>query len=899
MSLANFDPKTTLVLVDLSSFIFRAYHAIRPLTDSKGRMVQVPFGVLNMLLKVSHQLKPEHLCLMCDSPGGSFRKHLFPEYKANRPEAPQDLKDQIYMVMQLLDTFELKRIEKAGFEADDLIASSARLWCQTPENRVLILSGDKDLFQLVNSQVHQWDTLSDKYYEPQQVFEKFGVTPDQMLEFLSLVGDSSDNVPGVAGIGAQGAAKILSEYKTFAAAKSAAEKNQLSKRYAQAILAGEASFYLSKSLITLDDQSLFKDPVTPLLDQMGFVMNVTPQAQAFLEELGFHSILKKLPPPPEQKKNTPSLPYEIVTEEKRLLEITQILQHCENFAFDLETTSLNFQEAKIVGFSVCWDAQHTAYIPLLHTEGHQLNAKWALATVKPILENPKIQKIGQNLKFDFKILSTHNITLQGIAFDTMIASYILNETTPHNLGFLAQQYLGRASIAFESLVGEKKSTQLLFSEVSIEKAAEYAAEDAWLAYQLKGLFEPMLKEQNLWNIFVEIDMPLVPILGQMELNGITVDIEYLAKLEQQFQKELETIQKQIETFNEGPLNLNSPKQLAIFLFEKLKLPHQEKIKSGFSTDHATLLKLQKMHPAIDLLLDYRELSKLQGTYVLPLQRLAHPISHRVHSQFHQTITATGRLSSSDPNLQNIPVKSDRHSLIRKAFIARPGWTLISADYSQIELRILAHLSEDPALLKAFANNQDVHKQTASQLFKIPEFSVTDQQRSIAKTINFGLIYGKTPYGLSQELNISRVLATQLIERYFIQYAGVKTFLDQQIKTTMETGRCYSLYGRRRMVPEAFSAKATVKSNAERIAMNSPIQATAADLIKKAMIKLAQVLEKKSAQLLLQVHDEVVVEAPNSEVPILIPLIKESLESADTFRVPLLVNLQTGQDWQSL
>ncbi len=895
----------TLYLVDVSSFIFRAFFAIRSLKSPTGEPTNAVYGVATMLARLSDEAKPKYLSVVYDSPEPSFREDIYPEYKAHRSEAPDDLKPQFSRIEQLIQCFEIQTYRRPGVEADDLIATLAREWVEaSPLNQVVVVTGDKDLMQLVNDRVFVWDTMNNQVYGVLEVEEKFSLPPSQIRDYLALLGDSSDNIPGVTGIGAKGAVELLKQYGSLSGILEAAENGTITGKKGESLRNGRQDALLSAELATL------KGDLPVELDEkaLEYHFHLTAACEELFKELGFHTLIAKWKVERSAPSQTESVGEEVegrfrtIHTEKEFQALVEQLQNSSEFGFDLETTSLNPREAQVVGVAVCTDPNFGCYIPIGHqdTSVPQLSKARVFEALAPLLENEKVRKIGQNLKFDWSILREQGLNPRGIGADTMVAAYLLDPEGRHNLQSLAEQYLGYQVQTYEQVCGKGKG-QLTFDQIGIAEATRYSAEDAWVALRLWHQLKDLLEAEGLTKIFYDVDLPLVQVLSKMELQGVQIDVPYLQELSDEFGKDLRRIEERVQAYANKPINLNSPKQIATLLFEDLKLPTQSKTKTGFSTDASVLDALSPLHEVPRLLLEYREISKLKGTYVDPLPALRDPKTQKIHASFHQTVTATGRLSSSDPNLQNIPIRSERGMRIRRAFLPSPGNLLVAADYSQIELRLLAHMSGDRELVRSFQSGEDVHRRTAGEIFGIPSDQVDDHQRSIAKAINFGLMYGKTVFGLSQELKISRKDAKEMIERYFERYSGVKAFLDAQIASAKEKGYVTSCLGRKRKLPDIHSKNPAIRGNAERMAMNTPIQSTAADLMKLAMIELDRRLETEGyrSRLTIQVHDEVVLDCPKDEVEAVKKLLTEVMENAMTLSVPLRVNASSGENWMQL
>ncbi|MBU6154361.1 MAG: DNA polymerase I [Bdellovibrionales bacterium] len=904
----------TLYLVDISSFIFRAFYAVRELTAPDGTPVNAVYGVATMLQRLMDEADPKFLAVVYDSKEPSFRKIKYPEYKANRSAPPEMLLPQFDIIEELVNQMGIPSFRQSGVEADDLIATLNRVWKEgEPKHRVVIVSGDKDLMALVDSKTQVWDTMKEVHYTPHEVIEKFGVEPSQVRDYLAMVGDSSDNIPGITGIGPKGATQLLTEFKTLEGVIRAAKEGKVKGKKGEQIVEGEKLAILSQELATLKEDIELKISA----DQARFEFKVHAGLLEFCKRYNFKSLFSKYSSRGAAQDAPPidyvapalisrKLEWKTISSKEALSVLISEMKKAGNFAFDTETTSLDPRAARLVGIAIATNSDGGYYIPVGHelqldSKIPQLDESYVLDSLKPLLESAEFGKIGQNLKYDLRVMRANGVTLLGIRADTMVAAYALDSSGRHNLDFLSKKYLDYDVKTYESVTG-KGASQISFSEVSIEEATKYSAEDAWCAFALWDRLRPELERAGVEKLFYEVDLPMVEVVADMEDAGIKVDVPFLKSLEAEFEADLKGIEQKVQAYTKNPgLNLNSPKQLATFLFEELNLPTQAKTRTGFSTDAAVLEALAPLHPAPKLLLEYREISKLKGTYVLPLQELRDKKDSRIRTSFHLTGTATGRLSSSDPNLQNIPVRSKRGQKIRQAFIAEEGSVLLSADYSQIELRILAHMSGDPVLVESFKRGEDVHRRTASEIFHKTPPEVSDQERSFAKAINFGLMYGKTVFGLAEELHISRSESKKMIDQYFARYAGVKQFLDEQVARARDLGFVTTLLGRKRALPEIRSSNPAIRANAERMAMNSPIQGTASDLIKMAMVKLHRELktQKLRSKILLQVHDELVLECPKSEVEAVSALITRVMESALTLAVPLKVNVGTGSNWAEL
>jgi len=830
----------------------------------------------------------------------------------------------------------------SGIEADDLIACHTGQWlAENPSHRVVLVTGDKDLMQLVNERVVVWDTMKEQVFGVPDVIEKFGVRPDQIRDYLALVGDSSDNIPGVPSIGPKSAVDLLKEHGTIEGVLAAAKAGKVAGKKGDTLRNHEKDALLSQELATLKTDCDVKIDLQAMQSPFfGRPFHVSPECIALLQELDLNSLVTKWgggAGTAQSQASTPSAgtgvaisfedggdgdgqpaafagtrliakpdTFRAVQTEEQFAALLKELERAVEFGFDLETTSLNPREAVLVGVAVAPSLDYGYYIPVGHrgTEAPQLPPSRVVEGLKPYLENPKYKKIGQNLKYDFSVLMEMGLKPDGIGADTMVADYVIDPEGRHNLEVVALKHLDYRVTTYEEVCGKGKDA-ISFDLVPVEAATRYSAEDAWVALNLWHVMKPKLNSMGLMRVFAEVDLPLVQVIARMEMAGVAIDADYLRQLATEFSRDLLATQEEIQKYTRGPVNLNSPKQLAQLLFEDLKLPPQSKTKTGYSTDASVLVTLAPLHPVPKLILQHREIAKLMGTYVDPLPNLRDPKDGKVHAGFHQTVAATGRLSSSDPNLQNIPVRTERGKKIRRAFIPSPGNVLISADYSQIELRLLAHMSGDSDLTASFRSDEDVHRRTAAEMFGLEPRNVTPEQRNAAKAINFGLMYGKSAFGLALELEISRTEAKELIDKYFARYSGVKTYLASLIEDARERGWTATLLGRRRDLRDIKAKNPAMRASAERMAMNTPIQGTAADLMKLAMIRLDESLaeRKKKAKLIIQVHDEVVLDCPEHEMQSVREIVVESMEKAFDgiieMSVPLKVNVETGRNWMDL
>lgn len=876
-----------LYLLDASGYIFRAYYAIRFLSNSKGLPTNALFGFTSMLMKLIKEKKPDHLAAVFDVARKTFRNEKFPAYKANRAEPPPDLVPQFPYFRKIVKAMNIPVLELPNYEADDVIGTLAK---KLRRYETVIVTGDKDLMQLVGDRVSLFDSMKEKMIGPQEVVERFGVGPEQVTDILGLAGDSSDNIPGIPGVGEKTATKLIQEYGSLEAVLKNATKikgklgENLQKFADQARLCKELATIVTDCPIEYD----FSDFE---------VREADPQAlRELFTELEFNRFLSELTP----QKVLSTKKYHLITKSEDLQSLAKRLAEGKGFAFDTETTHVDPMRAHLVGISLSDRPGEANYIPVGHQYlGCPPQLQWedVKQVLKPLLEDEKIPKFAQNVKYDLTVLKRHGVTVAGVTFDTMIASYLLTPETNHNLARLAQVYLEHKVTTFAEVVGTGKK-QRNFLEIDLETARDYSCEDADVTYRLVEVFEPMLKEAKVEPLFHEMEMPLVLVLTQMEMNGVKVDASFLRKVSKEYEKKLVTLEAKVQKMAGAEFNLNSPKQLAEVLFEKMKLPALRKTKTGYSTDFEVLTELAKNHEVPQLVLDYRSLSKLKSTYLDALPALIHPETGRIHTSFNQTVAATGRLSSSDPNLQNIPIRTEEGRRIREAFIAEPGHELISADYSQIELRILAHMSGDKALLEAFAHDQDVHKTTAMALYGVAPADVTSEMRSAAKTVNFGIIYGQGAFGLSQQLGISPGEAQGFIDRYYQKYRGVMAYKEKTLVEVRRHKQVRTLFHRLRNFPDIDSPNANIRAMAERTAFNTIFQGSAADIIKKAMIELQAELTRTfpTTKMLIQVHDELVLEVPHKDVKAVSELVKEKMEGAVEMKVPLKVDLGHGPNW---
>ena len=893
-----------LVLVDGSSYVYRAYHALPSLNTSAGQATGAVKGVTNMLRRLQKDYPESPIAVVFDARGKTFRDDLFTEYKANRPSMPDDLREQIEPIHEIVKAMGLPLLCVEGVEADDVIGTLAAQ-AGAASRPVIISTGDKDMAQLVNTHVTLVNTMSGLMMDPAGVEEKFGVEPGLIIDFLALMGDASDNIPGVAGVGEKTALALLQGLggldDIYARLDQvAALEFRGAKTMAEKLQAGKDQAYLSYRLATI------KTDVELELAQQD-LQNRKPDRELLLDwfkRLEFKSWIDELSGAEElPAAAAEKLHCDTILDRETFLQWLRRLHQAELFAFDTETTSLDYMQARIVGVSFAVQPGEAAYVPLAHDylgAPVQLDRDWALEQLRPLLEDPGQRKVGQNLKYDASVLANHHITLRGIAYDTMLESYVLNSTaTRHNLDSLALKYLGRKTVHFEDIAG-KGAKQLGFSQIKVEVAAPYAAEDAEVALCLHQRLWPRVKQEpGLRRVFSDIEMPLAPVLSRIERNGALVSRDLLNRQSGELGARMTELEAEVYRLAGGKFNLSSPRQLGEVLFEKLKIRVIKKTPKGApSTAEDVLQELALDHPLPKLLLEYRSLSKLKTTYTDKLPAMIDPRTGRVHTSYHQAVTATGRLSSTDPNLQNIPIRSAEGRRIRQAFIAPEGFRIVAADYSQIELRIMAHLSGDRGLCNAFRDGLDVHRATAAEVFGVALDQVSGEQRRKAKAINFGLIYGMSAFGLARQLHSDRYQAQQYMDLYFRRYPGVQAYMDETRERARQRGYVETLFGRRLYLPEINSRNKTRAQAAERTAINAPMQGSAADIIKQAMLRVSGWLQAddSAARIIMQVHDELVLEVAAEQVDQVCAELCGLMSEAAELEVPLLVDAGSGANW---
>jgi DNA polymerase-1 len=899
------DKEAPIVLVDGSSYIYRAFHALPPLTNSRGEATGAVKGVISMLRRLCKDYPDSPVAVVFDAKGKTFRDEMFPEYKAHRPPMPDELREQIEPIHSIVKAMGLPFICVDGVEADDVIGTLAR---QASEKgrAVVISTGDKDMAQLVDLNITLVNTMTDTVMDEAGVEEKFGIPPELIIDYLALTGDKVDNIPGVPGVGEKTALALLQGLggidRIYGDLDKVADLQlRGAKTLAGKLEAEREKAYMSRALATIKtDVDLPQAP-----EQLH---NGEPDREALVEwftRLEFRAWLEEMLDARGAAEPAPSvaIDYDIVTDQAALDGWLEQLQRAELFAFDTETTSLDYMAARVVGVSFAVEPGRAAYVPLGHDypgAPDQLDRDAVLAQLKPLLEDEARAKVGQNLKYDASVLANHEVVLRGIRFDTMLESYVLDSTaTRHDMDSLALKYLGQKTIHFEDIAG-KGSKQLTFNQIRLEEAGPYAAEDADITLRLHQALWPRLQqEQGLCTVYRDIEVPLVPVLSRIERRGALLSRELLEAQSGELGKRLRELEEGAYELAGQPFNLGSPKQLGEILFDKLELPVIKKTPKGSpSTAEDVLAELALDYPLPKLLLEYRSLSKLKSTYTDKLPEMIKPETGRVHTSYHQAVTATGRLSSSDPNLQNIPIRTEEGRRIRQAFIAPPGYRIVAADYSQIELRIMAHLSGDAGLLKAFNEGQDVHRATASEVFEVSLDAVSAEQRRKAKAINFGLIYGMSSFGLAKQLHLGRNEAQQYIDRYFERYPGVQRYMDRTRALAREQGYVETLFGRRLYLPEINARNKMRVQAAERTAINAPMQGTAADIIKRAMLAVDSWIEGGGvdARMIMQVHDELVFEVASGEVEPVSREICRLMSGAAELSIPLLVEAGVGDNW---
>ena len=886
-----------LVLVDGSSYLYRAFHAMPSLTNSKGRPTGAAYGMTNMLKRLEAEVQPELAAVVFDAKGKTFRDDLYPEYKANRPPMPAELRSQLESIHAIVRALGFPMLVEGGVEADDVIGTLAEQAREAGLD-VLVCTGDKDMAQLVDDRVTMVNNLDDAVLDAPGVKAKFGVPPESIVDYLALVGDTVDNVPGVPKVGPKTASKWLAAYGTLE--NLVAHADEIKGKVGENLRASLDRIPLSKELVTIRrDVPLGVGPL-----DLELVEPDVEALKALYGELEFRTWLGEiLQSDDEAQAETRTAEYETVLDEAALDAWIERLGSADAIAFDTETTSLDYMQADLVGVSFAVEPGHAAYVPFGHDytgAPEQLAPELVLGKLRPILESQRPAKIGQNLKYDMSVLARAGIHLAGIEFDTMLESYVLDSTaTRHDMDSLALKYLGHRTIHFEDIAG-KGAKQLTFNQIPVEDAGPYAAEDADVTLRLHRVLRPRLEEQpSLATLCDTVEVPLVPVLSRVERNGVRIDVRLLNQQSAELADRMREIEASAHESAGGPFNLGSALQIRTILFDKLALPVRAKTPKGQpSTAESVLQELAFDHALPRLILEHRAVAKLKSTYTDALPACVNPATGRVHTSYHQAVASTGRLSSSDPNLQNIPVRTHEGRRIRQAFVPDPGFTMVAADYSQIELRIMAHLSGDAGLRDAFASGADIHRATAAEVFAGGSAQVTDEQRRSAKAINFGLIYGMSAFGLARQLGIERGEAQSYVDLYFSRYPGVKAFMDATRESARDRGYVETVFGRRLYLPEIKSSNIHRRQYAERTAINAPMQGTAADIIKRAMLDLDAWIADSGApvRMIMQVHDELVFEVANDAVGDVTPIIRERMSGAAALTVPLVVDVGVGDNW---
>jgi DNA polymerase-1 len=898
--------KQLLLLFDGNALIHRAFHAIPPLTVSKtGEMVNAVQGFASTLLKVLDEIKPTHWAIAFDHPGPTFRHEKFEDYKAQRPKAPEELVSQIHRVHELVDAFHIPTFENEGYEADDILGTLSH---QAEQQNIdtLVVTGDNDMLQLVSPNIKVMsprrgftDTV---IYDEAGVEEKYGISAAQLAELKALTGDPSDNIPGVPGIGDKTAAKLLRQFGSLQGIYDRID--EVTPERLQTLLRDHSDQVTrNKELATI----VVDMPIHLNLDKCRVTAYDRNQVVELFRELGFVQLLSRLPEEIKSEALATARPlatedYHIISDEPSLDNLISMLLDANEFTVDLETSAKEVMLCELVGISLSSIPGQAYYIPIGHrglSQITQLPLAHVVAKIKPLLENSKIPKIAQNGKFDMTVLAEHGINLENLAFDTMLAAYLLGEKTL-NLKALAFNKLGVEMTPITDLIG-KGPKQITMAMAPVEQVADYACADADMTLRLKSVLDEELREDGLWQLFSEVEMPLVPVLVSMERCGVAIDVNLLQDMSHNLGKDMLGLETEIYNCLGHRFNVNSSHQLSSVLYEELKLPKPRKTKSGYTTEASSLEELKGIHPIIELILQYRQLAKLKSTYTDAFCALVNPRTGRLHTSFNQTGTTTGRLSSSEPNLQNIPIRTELGGKIRQAIIAETGWQLLSADYSQIDLRALAHISQDKELIDTFLRDEDVHTATAARIFSVPEGKVTSEMRRVAKTVNFGVIYGMSDYGLEQATSFSREEASEFISAYFEKYPGVKAYVENTKSQARELGYVQTVLGRRRYIPELKSPNRQIREAAERMAINMPVQGTSADIIKIAMVNLHREMEKQKlrSRMILQVHDELLFEVPIEETDRMKALVSEIMPRALLLSVPLKIDIKMGKNWAEM
>ncbi len=904
--------RKNLYLVDGSAIFYRAYFAFirNPLFNSKGENTSATFGFVNSLMKIIRDEKPEYMAVVFDTKAPTFRHKMYKEYKATREKMPEELVVQLPRIREAADALNISCLEMEGYEADDIIGTIARQ-AEKDGMDVWLVTGDKDFFQLVNDNVRiynpQKGANSAEILDPKGVKEKFGVSPEKIIDMLALMGDSSDNVPGVPGIGPKTAISLLEQFGNLDSILSGADKIKAAG-VRKKIEQNEELAKLSRKLVTIDTSV----PIDFDIDKLKWENVDFEKAKKLFLELEFVNLLEELAKQvgkldlqlstSEKHKHLspPKSDYKCINTIEALTALVEKLQTRKEIAIDTETTSIDAFQARLVGISLCADAGKAFYIPLRHDDkAGNIPFEKARKIISKLFTNKKVQKFGQNIKYDLEVLRREGFEIEPVSFDTMLASYVINPSgRQHGLDTLAFAHFNYHMQPITDLIGTGKK-QKSFATVDIDKATFYAAEDADYTYRLRGVLAPKIDHLNLQNLYYNVELPLIPVLQDIEEAGVKIDCDFLAALSKDMDVQLEKLVRDIYDEAGHDFNINSTRQLSEVLFEELKLPTRGKTakKTGFSTDVKVLEELAEIHGLPRLVLDYRQLTKLKNTYIDAIPLLVNKETGRVHTSFNQTIAATGRLSSTDPNLQNIPIRTEAGRQIRRAFVPRDkSYSILSADYSQIELRILAHFTLDKALIEAFKKDEDIHARTAADVYGVKMEEVTSSMRRAAKTANFAVIYGVSAYGLSQQTELNMGESKEFIETYFERYPGIRKYMDDTIAFAKEKGYVTTLYNRIRYLPEINAKNFQVRQFAERTAINTPIQGTAADMIKVAMINIHKKMRKMKSKMILQVHDELVFDIHNDEKDEIRALVKDGMEKAVKLKVPIKVDIGIGPNW---
>ncbi|MGB7062089.1 MAG: DNA polymerase I [Candidatus Zixiibacteriota bacterium] len=885
-----------LYLIDGSALAYRSYFAFirNPLINSKGENTSAVFGFTNSIFKILRKERPDYIAVVFDTKAPTFRHEIFKDYKSTRAKMPDEMSEQLPRIREVVEGMNLPILEVDGFEADDLMGTLAKK-AKKEGMEVILVTGDKDFLQLVDEDVKVLNPRrageEPELLDRSRVEEKLGVPPEKVIELLGLMGDASDNVPGVPGVGEKTALELLKRFGSLEGVLKNADK--VKRKNVQKGLKEHVDLArLSKRLVTIDTDVPFELELSEL-ERKDFDI---PRLTELFKELEFTRFLQEIGPLEEEEK----VSYRIIKSEKELRTLVSQLKEAGEFALDTETTSLNPIDAELVGISLSHKEKEAFYVPVAHTDRKgNLDRKLVTKSLKGLLEDEKIRKVGHNLKYDLQVFRQFGIELKGIYFDTMVASYLLNPSSrQHGLDNLALEHLDHRMIPISDLIGRGKK-QKSFAEAPVKDACKYSCEDVDFTLRLKEIFSPKLSQLALEKLFFEVELPLIEVLAEMEMVGVSIDTAYLGNLSKEMEKRLEDLSSQIYDLAGRRFNINSPQQLSQILFEDLKLPSVRRTakRTGYSTDIGVLETLAKEHPLPAVLLEYRQLAKLTSTYIDALPKLVNKRTKRIHTSFNQTVTATGRLSSSEPNLQNIPIRTDLGRQIRKAFIPRnKNFLIMSADYSQVELRILAHFSQDQTLMNSFKKGEDIHNRTASEVFGVRIDRVTSEQRAVAKTTNFAIIYGVSAYGLSQQTDMTPQEAAMFIDVYFKRYPRVKEYIDQMIELAREQSFVTTLLGRRRYIPEINGSNRQKREFAERTAINTPIQGSAADLIKVVMIDIEKELKKRKSKMILQVHDELVFEAHKDELDEVREMVRDKMENTVDLEVPIKVDINVGENW---